>query len=67
MTYDELIVYFNDRPLPSGSIKFSSFEGTDNAAQLVELAFARIEAKGSGSDTALAMLNRLRLYLEAEQ
>ncbi|NID09354.1 DUF6965 family protein [Fibrivirga algicola] len=65
MNTDELIAYFEGRQLPTGKIRFSSFESTDDAANMVRLNIARIKAKGQGADTAAAVLTRLRTYLDS--
>ncbi|ARK08833.1 hypothetical protein A6C57_00105 [Fibrella sp. ES10-3-2-2] len=65
MTKDELLQYFEGRALPTGIIKFSSFESTDDAARMVKLNIARIQAGGQGSDTAVVVLTRLKTYLES--
>ena len=63
MTDNELIAYFNDRPLPTGRITFSSFESTDDMANMVKLAIDRIENKAPGAEVSREALERLIAWL----
>ena len=64
MTDEELIAYFTNRPLPTGTVQFSSYERTDDAQQMVALDIERIEANRQGADSARGALLRLKDHLE---
>lgn len=64
MTNDELINYFSDRPLPTGRVKFSHYESTDDLAAMVNGAIERIRDNSSSAATSRGALERVREYLE---
>ncbi len=64
MTHDELINYFSDRVLPTGRVKYSSYESTDDLAAMVAGAIERVQRGGSDAATSRGVLERVKEYLE---
>jgi hypothetical protein len=58
---EELINWFKGRALPTGHFRISSYETTDNLANLIELALANMER---GNKTSQAVLTRVKAKLE---
>lgn len=64
MTDQEVIEFFAGRQLPTGRVQYSSYEATDDAANMVKLGIDRMKRGGQGSDTAKAALIRFIEYLK---